>query len=83
MSVFTHCHQCGRKLRDAVFCPRCGQCLCSFACLDEHVAQHGAPTETPADPIKSAIVIESLREGRGIQVEGNAAGRANPPGRFK
>ncbi len=83
MSVFSHCQQCGRRLRDAIFCPGCGQCLCSFACLDGHIAQHGAPTATPVDPIKSAVAIEPLPEGQGIEVEGKAAGRANPHGRLK
>ncbi len=83
MSVFSHCQQCGRRLRDAIFCPGCGQCLCSFACLDEHIARHGAPTATPIDPIQPAIVIEPPPDGRGIEVDGEASGRADPPGRFK
>ena len=36
MSKRSHCQQCGRRLRDAIFCPRCGQFLCSGPCLDEH-----------------------------------------------
>lgn len=83
MAVFSHCQHCGRRSRDVIFCPGCGQCLCSVACLDEHIAHHGAPTATPVDPTQLAVVIEPLPEGRGIDVEGTAAGRANPPGRFK
>lgn len=82
MSVFIHSQQCGRRLRDVIFCRGCGQCLCSFACLDEHISQHGAPTATPIDPSKPAIVIEPPPDGRRIEVEGKASDRADPLGRF-
>ncbi len=83
MSVFSHCQRCGRKLRDSLYCPGCGQWLCSFACLDEHVAEHRAPTATPDDPSKPAIVIDPLPEGRGIGVEGRSDDRANRPVRLE
>jgi hypothetical protein len=34
----TNCGHCGRKLRDALFCPRCGERLCCSSCLDLHLA---------------------------------------------
>ena len=77
MSDFSHCQRCGRRLRDAMFCPACRQCLCSFACLDEHMAQHRAPTATPGDPIGPATAIDPLPEGRGIGAEGRSDDRAN------
>jgi hypothetical protein len=44
MIGFSHCGLCGRRLRNAYFCPECGQSLCGSRCFDEHVATHlGGP----------------------------------------
>lgn len=83
MSDFTHCQRCGRKLRDVIFCPACRQCLCSFACLDEHMAGHRAPTATPGDPIGPAPAIDPPPEGRGIGAEGASVDRANSLARLR
>ena len=40
----TNCGYCGRKLRDAIFCPHCGDRLCCSSCLDLHSALHVATT---------------------------------------
>ncbi len=40
MASRSHCEQCGRRMRDAVFCSRCRQFLCSGSCLDEHEEKH-------------------------------------------
>lgn len=40
MGNFSHCQQCGRKLRDAIFCPRCSASLCSRRCFVAHLEQH-------------------------------------------
>ena len=38
MQDFDHCRQCGRELLNTIFCSQCEQCLCSYRCLDEHIA---------------------------------------------
>jgi hypothetical protein len=53
----TNCGYCGRKLRDAIFCPRCGDRLCCSSCLDLHLALHvvttlNHPTTTAPPPKK-------------------------------
>ena len=40
MSAFSHCRECGRRLSDVLFCPRCGQWLCCSACLAQDAARH-------------------------------------------
>src|SRR5438067_1412241 len=35
MAGFSHCVQCGRRLRNAFFCSECGQALCGRRCLDQ------------------------------------------------
>jgi hypothetical protein len=40
MPDFNHCRQCGRELLNTIFCPQCEHCLCSYPCLDEHIAGH-------------------------------------------
>lgn len=77
MSDFSHCQRCGRRLRDAIFCPACRQCLCSFACLDTHMAEHRAPTATSGDPIEPAGAIDPLPEGREIGAEVRSGARAD------
>jgi hypothetical protein len=43
------CLLCGRRLRNAVFCPICGSSLCSWVCYIKHIAEHallkGAKTD--------------------------------------
>jgi len=39
VSDFSHCHRCGRKLRDAYFCRQCGRCFCCCQCMEQHTAQ--------------------------------------------
>ena len=34
------CSLCGRRLRNAVFCPVCGTALCSWGCCRTHHVQH-------------------------------------------
>jgi len=41
-SAGNECQQCGRKLRDAIFCPLCGQLLCCWKCFEQHATDHSA-----------------------------------------
>jgi hypothetical protein len=57
LGMSTNCEYCGRKLRDAIFCPQCGDRVCCSSCLDLHLALHEAatlnhPTATAAPPKK-------------------------------
>lgn len=52
MSDYSHCQQCGDKLRDAIFCEQCGRSLCSCKCYDEHVARY----KTNPEPEQQARV---------------------------
>ncbi len=45
MSGYSHCQECGHRLRDTVFCQQCGCSLCSCKCHDQHVARHKAEPE--------------------------------------
>ena len=38
-SNLSHCHHCGKKLRDTSFCHECGHAFCSPDCLSHHRAQ--------------------------------------------
>ena len=40
MSLFSHCGQCGRKLRDCIFCPQCNHSLCCLPCFNKHQVSH-------------------------------------------
>jgi hypothetical protein len=65
MSTFSHCQQCGRKLRDVIFCPWCEQCLCSCLCLEEHKAHHVAPTARQVGAVKPAVLnVSKVEKGR-------------------
>jgi hypothetical protein len=55
MSSLSHCQQCGRRLRDAYFCPLCGQSQCCFACLDEHFIRHGIVAANRVGTARSAV----------------------------
>ncbi len=76
MSYRTHCQQCGRRLRDAIFCPRCGQFLCSGLCLDEHVDKHVRITATPEHRVETALDVPL----QGVQ--GSTIGRRLVAGRI-
>ena len=77
MSALSHCQQCGRRLRDVIFCPLCRQSLCSCACLDEHVAHHRPSTATPVHPVKPAVENAASPERRELGVEGKREGSTN------
>ena len=54
------CPECGRRLRNSVFCHVCGQALCSWICYLAHVAAHA----------RVARRLRSPRlQTRGIQTE--------------
>ena len=79
MSHCTHCQQCGRRLRDAIFCRRCGQFLCSGPCLDEHAENHLRTTSTPQGPVETAALDSPLSRVRGITFgRPSVAGRIGP-----
>jgi hypothetical protein len=50
MTGFSHCVQCGRRLRNAFFCSECGQALCGWRCLDQHVTTHRTASQAPRQP---------------------------------
>ncbi len=79
MSEFSHCQHCGRRLRDVIFCPVCGEWVCSATCLDEHMSQHLGPMATPAGPVAPAAENAPLRDRQGIAAaQERAALRAYP-----
>jgi hypothetical protein len=41
-SAGNDCQQCGRKLRDAIFCPLCGRLLCCWTCFEQHASVHSS-----------------------------------------
>jgi hypothetical protein len=49
MSNASHCLVCGRRLRNAVFCPFCAASLCCSACFRRHLAQHTLISGRPSD----------------------------------
>jgi len=54
MSTLSHCRECGRRLSDVLFCPRCGAWFCSAACLAEDKARHVRAVAALVNPIKPA-----------------------------
>ena len=69
MSSLTHCQQCGRRLRDVIFCPLCRRSLCCCACLDEHIAHHPIPVATQVGAEKIAAENAAFPEDSEIAVE--------------
>ena len=53
MSSLTHCQECGRRLTDVVFCPRCGEWFCCTACLAVDLANTSARTRVQNDTATS------------------------------
>jgi hypothetical protein len=47
MLGFSLCAECGRRLRDAIFCPYCGASACCWTCYEEHHALKHATTAAP------------------------------------
>ena len=45
MSSYSHCQECGRRLRNVIFCLQCDWSSCSCECHDQHVARHKADPE--------------------------------------
>ena len=43
------CALCGRRLRNAVFCPCCGKALCSWVCFQNHCSKHAMPVRRVTD----------------------------------
>ncbi len=52
MSALSNCQECGKKLRDCIFCRRCDCAVCSCRCLDLHNAKH---IKTPSMPPLKAL----------------------------
>lgn len=71
MSNRSHCQQCGQRLRDAIFCPRCGQFLCSGRCLDEHRSQHLRLTAAADALVETVARDAALQEVRRTTVGAN------------
>ena len=71
MSTFRRCQECGRRLTDVLFCPRCGEWFCCTACLAD--GQSPAPTFKPTTgqlhrnrPVR--ILRLQLREYSGLKL---------------
>lgn len=48
MAGYSHCIECGRRLRNAFFCRDCPEAACSQDCLDKHRDHHApAPDAMP------------------------------------
>jgi hypothetical protein len=79
MSYRSHCQQCGRRLRDAIFCPRCGQFLCSWRCLDEHEEKHLRLAAGPQGPVETAAPDMPLPSVQGITLGQSSVARRMRP----
>jgi hypothetical protein len=47
MSSYSHCVECNQRLRNAFFCPRCGEAACSWRCYEKHRAGHASVRPVP------------------------------------
>ncbi len=52
MSASRRCQECGRKLTDAHFCPRCGEWFCCLDCLADDNDRHRHANGTSVSPLK-------------------------------
>jgi hypothetical protein len=50
MSSYSHCVECNRRLRNAWFCPHCGEAACSWSCYDKHRSHHAPIRRLPGAP---------------------------------
>ena len=54
MVDFSFCLECGRRLRDAIFCPYCGASACSWDCYGRHYgAKHRLTPSYSESPFSS------------------------------
>ena len=62
MPELKHCHECGRRLRNVMFCPHCGQWLCSSACLDAHAAREALLTRASGELSKPWAAAQEQKQ---------------------
>jgi uncharacterized membrane protein YvbJ len=74
MAAFSHCIQCGRRLRDAVFCPQCGMSACCWKCQAQHAVGHKNSAATAQSPWNnlSRLVFGNQDLGRPLSSPGRA-----------
>lgn len=65
MSAANHCPQCGCALRNAVFCPECGQMFCSWKCYQKHGREHRNAGPSPRDDGTPDSATVGLQSGDG------------------
>ena len=75
MSAFSHCAECGRKLRDAVFCPGCRSVFCSWKCQLLH-----SKREATSAVSGTSVACQSATKPLELPVPGTVAGLPVPPG---
>jgi hypothetical protein len=54
MPTVRRCQECGRRLGDVLFCPRCGEWFCCTACLAADNVRHLRSNLVRAVAMKSA-----------------------------
>lgn len=80
MAGYSHCIECGRRLRNAFFCPNCPQAACSPDCLGKHSARHQAAAAVLSTPQED----NPERPGKGDGKEhGPDSGSAGGPEKTK
>jgi hypothetical protein len=60
MASASDCFLCGRKLHNAVFCPKCASALCSWSCYVKHAVGH---THAHRTPVTNTAAGSSLGTG--------------------
>ena len=69
MPTSRRCHECGRRLTDVLFCPRCGEWFCCSACLAQDKAWHLRLNATRGGPSKPAGTNRSAQRAPNTQAE--------------
>jgi hypothetical protein len=59
MDDSNQCSVCGRRLRNAVFCQRCGSSLCSWECYNKHRGERLARQSRERDSDAPLAALQS------------------------
>ena len=74
MSTIRRCQECGRRLADVLFCPRCGEWFCCTTCLAADKARHLRSNPDQVVPLKVADPNLALPTARILPAKLNSKG---------